>query len=303
VSVQRRHHNALTLNAFRDVLRSFETTLCLRLRTCEIIYGCIKLALTTLKWTSDVADDRVCQAIQKHCPGQQLQLNAATAGLVREIIVRFLKANQPAVVPTATPTAATPVFQPGGGSGEAGASSARNLPLVPGSVSNPAPHASAPLSAAVQPISCAASSGDLGNACSSSEHGAGNLSVCTSAPFPAPPPYREDWVEGFEYGVYGRNGVHLVTKYSLGSLDVMACSCSSWLESPVPRQRRTCVHLRRVLGDRAEILRIGHEYLARMSVAAKIASLIATKRKLEGSPHDRDNKKIKVESQAANLGS
>jgi hypothetical protein len=76
------------------------------------------------------------------------------------------------------------------------------------------------------------------------------------------------------------------------------------LESPVPKQLRTCVHLRRVLGDRAEILRIGHEYLARLSVATKIASMISTKRKMEGSPHEgKENKKMKAESQAVNLGS
>jgi hypothetical protein len=103
----------------------------------------------------------------------------------------------------------------------------------------------------------------------------------------------------------GRNRVHLVTKYCFGSFDVMCCSCSAWFESPVPKHLRTCVHLRRVLGDRAEILRIGHEYLARVSVAAKIAALVAGKRKVDGSPHDgRDNKKVKTEAQhAVNLGS
>jgi hypothetical protein len=41
-----------------------------------------------------------------------------------------------------------------------------------------------------------------------------------------------------------------------------------------------------------------------VSVAAKIASLVATKRKADGSPHDsKENRKIKVEAQAVNLGS
>jgi len=280
---------------------SFETTLCLRLKTCEIVYGCIKLALATLKWTSDVADHRVCEAVQKHYPGQQLQLNAATASLVRDVMMRYFKANQPAVVPAATPTAA-PAPQPGGGSGEAGASSARPLPLVPGSVSTPAPAVPAS-SAAAAPSACAASSAAVGNACSSHEHAADDASVCTSAPFPAPPPFREDWAEGFEYGVNGRSSVHVVTRYCLGSVDVLACSCSSWLEAPIPKHLRTCIHLRRVLGDRAELLRIGHENLARVTVAAKIASLVATKRKVDGSPQDnRENKKIKAEAQAGSQG-
>jgi hypothetical protein len=280
---------------------SFETTLCLRLRICEIVFGCIKLAMSTLKWTSDVADQRVCEAVQKYYPGQQLQLNAATANLVRDVMMKYFKANQPAVLSAATPTA-PPHPQPGGGSGEAGASSARHLPLVPGSVSNSAPLVSAASSAAAASMSCAASSGDVGDACSSNELAAGDASVCTSAP--PPPPHREDWIEGFEYGVIGRNRVHIVTKYCLGSIDVMCCSCSAWFESPIPRHLRTCIHLRRALGDRAEILRIGHEYLARVSVAAKIASLVANKRKSDGSPHDgRDNKKVKAEQQAVNLGS
>ena len=285
---------------------SFETTLCLQLRTCEIVYGCIKLAMATLKWTSDVTDQRVCEAVQRHFPGQLLQLNAATSSLVQTALVKILKANaanHAVAVTAATPSSAL-ALPSGGGSGEAGASSARHLPLVPGSVSNPAPSASAYSSAAAAPISCAASSGNAGDACSSSECGAGDASVCTNAPFPAPPSHREDWVEGFEYGVVGRSCIYIVTKYCLGSLDVMACSCGSWLESPVPKQLRTCVHLRRVLGDRAEILRIGHEYLARLSVATKIASMISTKRKLEGSPHEgKENKKMKAESQAVNLGS
>jgi hypothetical protein len=58
-----------------------------------------------------------------------------------------------------------------------------------------------------------------------------------------------------------------------------------------------------VLGDRAEILRVGHEHLARLAVASKIASLLSTKRKMEGSPHDKEIKKIKAESQAVHLGS
>ncbi len=291
----------VSLDALRDLSCSFETTLCLRLRTCEIVFGCIKLAMSTLKWTSDVADQRVCEAVEKHYPGQQLQLNAATANLVRDVMMKYFKANQPAVLSAATPTAAPP-SQPGGGSGEAGASSARHLPLVPGSVSNPAPLASAASSATAAPISCAASSGDVGDVCSSSEHAAGDVSACTSVP--PPPPHREDWIEGFEYGVIGRSRVHLVTKYCLGSLDVLCCSCSAWFESPVPKALRTCVHLRRALGDRAEILRIGHEYLARVSIAAKIASLVATKRKADASPHDgRDNKKVKADQQAVNLGS
>jgi len=184
---------------------SFETTLCLQLRSCEIVYGCIKLAMATLKWASDVADQRVCEAVQKHFPGQQLQLTAATASLVQAAVVNILKANHPAAVAAAaTPTVAA-VFQPGGGSGEAGASSARHLPLVPGSVSNPAPSASAHWSAAAAAISCAASSGGAGDACSSGEHGASEASVCTHAPLPAPPCHREDWVEGAEYEVHGRS--------------------------------------------------------------------------------------------------
>lgn len=303
ISVQRRHHHALCVDALRDVPCSFETTLCLQLRSCEIVYGCIKLAMATLKWASDVADQRVCEAVQKHFPGQQLQLTAATASLVQAAVVNILKANHPAAVAAAaTPTVAA-VFQPGGGSGEAGASSARHLPLVPGSVSNPAPSASVHWSAAAAAISCAASSGGAGDACSSGEHGASEASVCTHAPLPAPPCHREDWVEGAEYEVHGRSRAYIVTKYCLGCVDVIACSCSAWIESPVPKQLRTCLHLRRVLGDRAEILRIGHEYLARLSVASKIASLISTKRKLEGSPHDKENKKIKAESQAVNVGS
>ena len=73
------------------------------------------------------------------------------------------------------------------------------------------------------------------------------------------------------------------------------------MEAPASKHLRRCVHLRRALGDRAEILRIGHEYLARLSVAAKIASLVATKRKADGSPHEsKENRKVKVEAQAVN---
>jgi hypothetical protein len=62
--------------------------------------------------------------------------------------------------------------------------------------------------------------------------------------------------------------------------------------------------LRRVLGDRAEILRIGHEHFARLSVALKIAALVASKRKSDGgSPHDnREHKKAKSESLPVNMG-
>ena len=283
----------------RDLRCSFETTLCLRLRTCEIVYGCIKLAMTTLKWGSDVADQRVCEAVQKHYPGQQLQLNAATANLVRDVMVRYFRSNQPAVVPAATHKAA-PTPQPGGGSGEAGASSARHLPLVPGSVSTPAVPAP---SAAAAPSACAASSAAVGDASSSSEHAAYDASVCTTAPFPSPPPCRQDWAVGCEYGVSGRSCMHVMTRYCLGSVDVLACSCSSWLEAPIPRHLRTCTHLRKALGDRAELLRIGHENLARMAVAAKIASLIATKRKADGSPQEnKENKRMKVETQAGGQG-
>jgi hypothetical protein len=97
--------------------------------------------------------------------------------------------------------------------------------------------------------------------------------------------------------------MHVMTRYCLGSVDVLACSCSSWLEAPIPRHLRTCTHLRKALGDRAELLRIGHENLARMAVAAKIASLIATKRKADGSPQEnKENKRMKVETQAGGQG-
>jgi hypothetical protein len=258
--------------------------------------------MATLKWTSEVTDQRLCEAVQSHFPGQPLQLNPATASHVQSALVKILKANHPVVVPATTPSAA-PAHQPGGGSGEAGASSARPLPLVPGSVSNPAPSASAQSTAEAASISCAASSGGAGDACPSSGPGAGDASVCTNAPYVAPPPHREDWVEGVEYACIGHSCVNIMSKYCLGSVDVMACSCETWWAAPVPKHLRTCLHLRRVLGDRAEILRVGHEHLARLAVASKIASLLSTKRKMEGSPHDKETKKIKVESQAVHLGS
>jgi len=42
--------------------------------------------------------------------------------------------------------------------------------------------------------------------------------------------------------------------------DVISCSCPAWRNQSLPINHRTCKHIRKILGDEAERVRLGDEF-------------------------------------------